>query len=818
MLWTHSDLPGASLRRLDAITRNNLVGDLVAQAAVLGVVVPFVHNRWIIAVWLVRWIPIAAIIGCRRSIRRGQPNRAVAQLCFGHAIGVLGSCFLLPELGPLALLVLVGDLSLLHFVGERMRWQLVVGLLVTASFGSLLCLQSWTGLAQEAPKELVVLAIVLHTIGTGLAVAQTHRDTYLDLAEANRKLFGMQDRISEAIGEARQQIGTAIIEGPVTDLHALHHSALRLSAKLSTEEASDASFEASRTCAESSAAAQLALKKLRAVSHGAIPDLLRKHGLSAALASLFEPAGHEFSSDAVERRHEPWVEGALYLCAAELVRLANRYDVHIQGSLAQSKSTVQLRLSSASGVSLFAFSPLVLDRLGAIGAVLTDRSSDTRVDLIVEVPVEVAADDSFIRPRTSDAEESALVSPETSARRILDSFVRSSLVAAVLGFVLTAAGWVAFRIATLGYIALCMSVVLVVLTIANVRLRKNDFEGCVIAMCMEIFGAGLFVTALEPRAGAISGLITALPVVLGLPHFTKVTLRWITALQIMALSAVMVLSFNHWSAVDSPVPLWLLIVVLPPTAAGVAFLVAGAVMTTIDETRRASAALRVTLQRIVGRADTEQQAIERDLHDGAQQQFVAISMQFKMLSKLATTSPDRAQRVALNIVDQIRRTREELLAVAEGTSLESLRVGDLRAALLTVVERTPERLRLSFGGTVPPLTPAVARAVYYCCMEAIQNAFKYSGERSYVHVSVRCDSSDMLRFEVSDDGTGFVPSRASGGPGQNGQNGQEGQEGQGLISMRSRMSELDGELDVQSALGRGTIVSGAVPLPVSVYS
>jgi signal transduction histidine kinase len=798
--------PSSFSGRLDAIVKKNLIGDLVAQVAILVAVMPFVHNQWMVLLWMSRWFPVSAIVLSRRSIRRGHTNRAVAELCVGHAVGVLASCFLLPELGPLALLVLVGDLSLLHFVGERLRRQLVAGLLLTAGFGSALCLQSLTGLADGASKTLVVFAIVLHTIGTGVAVAQSHRDSYLDLAETNSKLFGMQNRISEAIVEARHQIAAAIVEGPVADLRKLHQSTLQLSANLAKESALTDRNTLASCCTECSATAQQALKKLRALSHGAIPDLLRKHGLSVALVSLFEPYGHQLSCARKERRLEPWVEGAFYLCAAEVVRFATQNTLDVEGSLEQTHERVRLHLQSTKRTDEnFVFSPLTLDRLGAIGATVEDRSASSLLDVTVTALVNVRVEQPTTVPSPQLTDEHALISASTSAERILDSFVRSSLVAAVGGLVAMVAGFAIFRMPTLAYIALCMLVVLLLLIVARDRLRKHDFEGCVVAMCLEIFGAGLLVTALEPRAGPITGLITALPVVLGLPHFTIATLRWITALQIAALSSVMLLSFADWSIVESSVPLWFLVVALPPTAAGVAFLVAGAVMTTIDETRRASTAVQETLQRIVVRADTEQQAIERDLHDGAQQQFVAISMQFKMLAKLVTTDPERAQNVSARIVDQLRRTREELLAVAEGTSLESLRTGDIRRALMNVVDRTPERLGLRFSHDVPSLEPDMARAVYYCCVEAVQNAFKYSGEHSHVVVSLYCNERSELRFDVEDDGVGFTPGTTPG-------------DGQGLISMRSRMSELGGTLEVRSHPNGGTVVSGALPLLVSVNS
>jgi signal transduction histidine kinase len=802
---------GHSIRRLDDLVRTNLVTDLVAQVAVLVVVIPFVFNRWMILLWLCRWIPISAIVSSRRSIRRGHIDFAVAKLCLGHTLGALTSCALLPELGPLALLVLVGDLSLLHFGGERLRRQLVIGLPIGASIGALMCLQSWTDLADSAAKELVVTAIVLHTIGTGIAVAQSHRDSYLDLAELSHRLFGMQDRISEAILEARQQIASSIIEGPIAALHALHSKTIELNADLKSKGTHINSNLFAERCAECSVNAQMGLKKLRSLSHGAIPDLLRKHGLSVALVSLLEPLGHTYVPEPIERRFEPWMEGALYLCAVETVRFAAQHNLRIEASLQHTETTVWLELRSLTESNEpFRFSPLVLDRLGAIGAYVDDRANGSGLDLTVDVLLEAGAAvpstavASSVAPKgQSEVEHLSL---NSSSKRILGSFVRSSLIAAWSGLFAMLGGWALFRITTFVYVACCMTVVLILLTVARARLRTNDFEGCLIALCIEIFGAGLFVTLLEPRAAPITGLITALPVVLGLPHFTAATHRWITALQVAALCSVMVLSFFHVTIVESTIPLWFLVVALAPVAGGVTFLVAGAVLTTIDETRRASSALRSTLREIVSRADAEQQAIERDLHDGAQQQFVALSMQFKMLPKLAVKTPDRAQILAATIVDQLRRTREELIALAEGSSLAPLRDGDLQAALMTAVERTPERLRLEYDHGVPVLPARVAKAVYYCCMEAIQNSFKYSGDHSQVRVTVSCDELEsVLRFEIVDDGIGFDFPTADRG-------------GQGLVSMKNRMSELGGDVEVRSVRGHGTVVSGSLPLQLNLDS
>jgi signal transduction histidine kinase len=94
-------------------------------------------------------------------------------------------------------------------------------------------------------------------------------------------------------------------------------------------------------------------------------------------------------------------------------------------------------------------------------------------------------------------------------------------------------------------------------------------------------------------------------------------------------------------------------------------------------------------------------------------------------------------------------------------------------------------------------------AVYYCCLEAIQNATKHGGPGVRVSIALREDA-DGLSFEVRDDGPGFDASTAS--------------RGMGLQNMRDRLGALDGRLSISRAGGNGAIVSGVIPLRTSENS
>jgi signal transduction histidine kinase len=127
-----------------------------------------------------------------------------------------------------------------------------------------------------------------------------------------------------------------------------------------------------------------------------------------------------------------------------------------------------------------------------------------------------------------------------------------------------------------------------------------------------------------------------------------------------------------------------------------------------------------------------------------------------------------------------------------------LRTYGLAAALETIQLPVGEVLSIRATG-VGRYTPELESAIYYCCLEAIQNATKHGGPEVRIVVDLR-QHDDELAFQVTDDGPGFDTSRRS--------------EGTGLENMRDRLAALDGRLSIRSAPGKGTTVAGSVPLHV----
>ena len=206
----------------------------------------------------------------------------------------------------------------------------------------------------------------------------------------------------------------------------------------------------------------------------------------------------------------------------------------------------------------------------------------------------------------------------------------------------------------------------------------------------------------------------------------------------------------------------------------------------LDELRRSRA-------RIVRAGDDERRKLERNLHDGVQQRLVAVRIKLGLVGEFA----DDATRAELEAVGRsVDESIDELREVAHGLYPPVLADHGLVAALGSARRRAVVPVAVSTSG-VARHPPELESAVYYCCLEAIQNATKHGGPGVRVTVTLREDA-DELGFDVSDGGVGFDATAAH--------------EGAGMQNMRDRLGALGGRLSVDSERGQGTVVSGTLPL------
>jgi signal transduction histidine kinase len=207
------------------------------------------------------------------------------------------------------------------------------------------------------------------------------------------------------------------------------------------------------------------------------------------------------------------------------------------------------------------------------------------------------------------------------------------------------------------------------------------------------------------------------------------------------------------------------------------------------------AEVRQSRSRILASGDRERRRIERDLHDGAQQRLVALGIQLELAEELIKSDPERGLEKLHSLGGEVDKTLEEIQALARGVYPSLLADRGLAEALRAAAVRLP------MAATVDPdglgRYPAdVENAVYFCCLEAMQNAAKHAGDAAAVTVAL--GEADGLVFEVRDNGVGFD---SSGAP-----------SGSGVTNMHDRLAALGGEVEVRSTLGEGTVVAGRIPL------
>jgi signal transduction histidine kinase len=216
----------------------------------------------------------------------------------------------------------------------------------------------------------------------------------------------------------------------------------------------------------------------------------------------------------------------------------------------------------------------------------------------------------------------------------------------------------------------------------------------------------------------------------------------------------------------------------------------------LDEVRRQAEQLRASRARVVSAADAERRRIERDLHDGAQQQLVALCANLRLARELARSDPTEATALLEQLGSDVQAALEELRELAHGIYPPLLADRGLAEALSAVAARAPVRTRVE-SGAIGRYPPQVEATVYFCCLEALQNAGKHAGEAASAAVRVTEKEGGLL-FEVSDDGAGFDP--AAGGWGS------------GLTNMTDRLGGIGGSLRIESSPGQGTRVAGTIPL------
>ena len=206
--------------------------------------------------------------------------------------------------------------------------------------------------------------------------------------------------------------------------------------------------------------------------------------------------------------------------------------------------------------------------------------------------------------------------------------------------------------------------------------------------------------------------------------------------------------------------------------------------------------LRESRARIVTAADESRRQVERDLHDGAQQYLVLMELKLGLARRAIEADPAKAADILDEARGDLAHALTELRDLAHGLYPAVLETDGLAAALRAAGERSSLPVTVASDG-LGRAESEVEAAVYFCCLEAMQNAGKHAGEGASIAVTLGT-SDGRLRFTVADDGRGY-DTEALG-------------TSHGLQNMADRIGALGGELAIESTPGRGTTVAGSVPV------
>ena len=204
--------------------------------------------------------------------------------------------------------------------------------------------------------------------------------------------------------------------------------------------------------------------------------------------------------------------------------------------------------------------------------------------------------------------------------------------------------------------------------------------------------------------------------------------------------------------------------------------------------------LKASRQRLVAAQDEERRRLERNIHDGAQQQLVALNVQLGLLARTARTDPAAAERMAGTLQGRATEALEDLRDLARGIYPPLLQDKGLVAALEAQARKAAIPTTVE-GNGIGRFGQDVEAAVYFSCLEALQNVAKYAtASRADVTLS---NGEGSLMFTVSDDGVGFDATRTG--------------HGTGLQGIADRLAALGGEVEINSTPGAGTKIVGRLP-------
>jgi signal transduction histidine kinase len=211
--------------------------------------------------------------------------------------------------------------------------------------------------------------------------------------------------------------------------------------------------------------------------------------------------------------------------------------------------------------------------------------------------------------------------------------------------------------------------------------------------------------------------------------------------------------------------------------------------------------LRSSRQRLVAAQDEGRRKLERDLHDGAQQNLVAIKVKLNLVEMFAEREPAKAKALLAELTADTGDALDTLRDLARGIYPPLLAEQGLGAALESQARKATLPVAIEVDG-IGRYSQDTEAAVYFCVLEALQNVQKYA-EASQATVNLS-EVDGQLRLVVEDDGQGFDVATQK--------------KGSGTQNMGDRLDALGGAVEIRSVVGKGTVLKGFIPVVLAPLS
>ncbi len=768
-----------------------------------------VSNNWLVVLIVAFVVGALCLARAEVLVNADRPVAAVVLVAATNwAIAVAATAIAPSAFNVLPLILLLPSLVAVRYLNRReLAAMNGAAIVVTGAVAMLGRLNPGVGIEEMTPDwALHTVAVLFVPIGAGMACYLAWTDHSAMTAKA-LDLERSRSRLVEATDAERRRIAGSLREGPERHLSDVFEQIQQLrtgrptyktqSLQALTQHLQDANAE------------------LRELTHGIYPSHLSEHGLETALRTALRLCSMPTTVNATGlSRYPAEVEATVYFACLWAVQDAEAHgaasaviDLRDDGELSFQAPAPRPADLAADGPNLYLD---MSDRVYAVGGrVRLHLNADGSLRLHGHFPrttlhpggtidstgLWAAGCDRlaglwFLFVRLWDRAGRNDATEPTVATGI-----KALTVAAAGSLPLIAAVSVVVPDAWLLVLAASAALVWLLLRSVLRSTRRLRDQTAVMAAATIFCSYVLVVTLLIPTTASCAPVMMVIPVIMAVPYLPRRQFQLSMVASIAAATIAVVAGGLPGVGLQEEAPEWfadLAIIELAVLNCTLALFFAWENQIGMAaQTRR----LHESRRRIVAATERERQRIERDLHDGAQQRLVAAAIEARVAQRLLTSESHLADRTLDALSEHVADALAELRDLAHGIYPPQLAHGGLAEALDAATKRAPTPA-IVYATELRRHPPHIELSVYFCCLEALQNATKHAGETARITISLT-DHDGGLTFDVRDTGPGCDPAILG--------------TGHGITNMQDRLTTIGGTLIVNSTPGVGVHIHGYVP-------